>query len=84
MVETTERSGTRTRLATRRRAPMKSTGATESRISMCEIVAIYEGPAVRDISGVVEHYSPVVPVEAPVMPSPAKAAEESYSKTNTV
>ena len=67
----------------RGRAPMKSVGTTKSRISMREIVAIYKGSTVTDVGGVVEHHSPVVPIESPVMPSPAKAAEEPNSKTGT-
>src|SRR5580692_8895610 len=67
----------------RGRAPMKSAGTTESRISMSEVIPIYKGSTVADIGGVVKHHSPVVPVESPVMPSPAKAAEEPNSKADT-
>jgi hypothetical protein len=62
---------------------MKSAGTTESPISVGEVIAIYKGSTVADVGGVIEHHSPVVPIESPVMPSPAKAAEEPNSKTGT-
>src|ERR1700691_5794688 len=50
---------------------------------MREAIAICKGSTVADVGAVVEHHGPVVPIESPVMPSPAKAAEEANSKTNT-
>src|SRR6202051_751820 len=61
---------------------MKSAGAMRHS-PMTEVVAISESSAVRDVGVVVVDDSMVLPVRSPVMPAPAKAAEESDSKANT-
>jgi hypothetical protein len=47
---------------------------------MTEIVAIDERSAMGDVGVVVINDGAVMPVESPVMPSPAKAAEVANSK----
>jgi hypothetical protein len=47
---------------------------------MMEIVAVDEGPAMGDVGVVVEYKPAAVPVESPVVPSPAKAGEEAESE----
>jgi hypothetical protein len=45
-----------------------------------EVVAIGKDPAVGDIDAVIEEDPVVMPIVAPVTPSPAKTAKESDSK----
>ena len=52
---------------------MKSAGAIE-------VVAIDENSAVRDVGAVIEEDSVVMPIVAPVPPSPAKTTKETDSE----
>jgi len=76
-------------LATRessRSFAMKSAGSvkpvgTVKSPGMIEVIAIDENSAVRDVCVVVVNNSVVMPVVSPVVPTPAKSAVESDSKT---
>src|SRR5580692_5760980 len=91
MIETAERSGMSAGLGMWRRkavprwreasaagraTTVKSTGAIE-------VVAIDENPAVRYVGVVVVNDAVVMPIVAPVVPSPAKPTKETDSKAET-
>src|ERR1700730_11609946 len=55
----------------------ESAGMAEVRMSVAEVVVVHESWRVRDIPVVVVHHVMSVPIGSPVMPSPAKAAEDA-------
>src|ERR1700720_3968133 len=77
MIETAERTGMHAKLIMRReameRAAMKSAAVSETGAAMEHVAVADEGSAPGGVGTVIEVESVVVPVGAPVVPSPAIA-----------
>ena len=92
MIESAERAGVRASLPawpgksmltageSSRSSAMKTVSAMKSASSI-ERIVIDENSAVGDVGVVVVNNSVAVPIVSPVVPAPAKAAEEADSKT---
>jgi hypothetical protein len=90
MIKTAERTGVRAGLAVWGRKPMLRTCKSSCGCAVTnvpgvarEIVSIDERPTVGNVGIVVIDDRVVMPVESPVMPSPAKTAEVANSKAYT-
>src|SRR5882672_3903463 len=91
VIKATQRAGVCSGLRVRRcsavkswiSAPVKPVFVVEIGVAAVEVVVIHDRAAVGDISAVIEHRVMAVPVVSPVIPAPAKPAEEADSKSST-
>src|ERR1700720_3946259 len=66
----------------RRCTAVESSSAIRTTGSMVEVAAIRKRSAMRDVPCVVKHDRPIMPIESPVAPSPAKTPEETQSESH--